>query len=285
MKSLERKISKMQTLNKDAILKLFIAEELYDNTTLSLDNAIVNISIKASQNSLNEPFNDRLDILYKRATKIANILSAFDENEFRKIYALQKTNATTCKILESRLEEVKDAIDGSFDIFYNINEMRKNLSAHNAYFYEMLNDIEKSYKTILNLVKRAINKWYKFITAKSLIITFVILTIVSLITFFIIQTDFHKGQTPTEAIQINIQESVQAVKEISNDQTLAIGEKVFDFFDLVTKIVGIVPQLLFLATIVIWILRQFFIANKRTNKGLSKFADKLDELRTIVKQG
>ena len=114
-------------------------------------------------------------------------------------------------------------------------------------------------ETIFNLDKRIINRWYKIITAKSLIITLAILTIISLILFFIINTDFNKEQTATETIITSVQESVQDIKAISNDKTVSCSEKFFMFCDFVTKTVGIIPPLLLLLTIITWIFRQVFL--------------------------
>ena len=107
MRPLERKISKMQVLNDDAISKLYVAEKLYTSNSLPLETAIEEMSLALKQKALKTPYKDRLNILYDRAVSIKNILDAFDENQFRKFYALKKGNASTRKILEDPLREVE----------------------------------------------------------------------------------------------------------------------------------------------------------------------------------
>jgi len=281
MGTLERKISKMKVLNDSAIANLYIAEMLMKDKTLSLDSAI---STNIKQNSLVEPSTYPLNSLHNRATSIAKILDKFDKSIFDIIRIRRKKNDSTSEILEEPLLKVgKEITDDYYGILSLIKGKRDDQSK-SADFYKVLYDIEKSYKTILNIVKRITNKWYRFITAKGLITTFVILTIVSLITFFIINIDFHKEQTPTETILITVQESVQDIKATSNDKSLTFGEKISAISDLITKTIGIIPVLSLLLTTVIAILRLFFIKNKRTSRKLLRFADKLDELNKIIKK-
>ena len=196
MKALERKISKMKVLNDDATTKLYVAEMLWKNKDLSLDNAITATSTAIRQNTLEKFSIYRLSSLYRKAIKIADILDIFDDDKFKTIYARKKANFSTNDFLEKHLKDVEDQIANDYyGIFQDIKEMRKNVSVENADFYKIFTDIEKSYKTILNIVKRIINKWYKFITAKSLIISLVVLSIVSLVSFFIINADFHMNLT------------------------------------------------------------------------------------------
>jgi len=289
MRALERKISKMKVLNDDAKAKLYVAEQLWKDDNISLDNAI---NIAKNQKSFDKFTNCHLEYLNRDAKKIAGYLNRFDKSTFNLISERKKTKSPTDNIFEDHLREIKKIIERKspytylkyeYGVLQNIKELKKDSSIYNSDFYKVLRDIEKSYKTIFNLDKRIINKWYKFITSKSLITTLIVLTLISLIIFFVINTDFHREQTTTETIKITAQESVQDTKAIFRDKTLTFSEKTFLFYDLIAKTVSIIPPLLLLVTVFVWILRQIFIKNKKTSRKLSCVAEKLDELKNILK--
>jgi hypothetical protein len=256
MKTLERKISKMKCINEDALRNLMLADELYANKDLSLPDAI---NIVKEQKYSEKFFNYNLQRIWKIALSIDEILKTFDEKRIKAIGEQKKAKFNTEKYLKQPLRDVAEKIEGFYGIFYLLKEIRDGKPIENHAFYKVFISIETNYKAILNLEKRIINKWYKFITAKSLIITLIVLTIISLIVFFAILTDFHKEQSITDTILVTVQERAQDIKVISNDKTLSLSDKVDEIFDLVTKTVGIVPQLLSLLTIAVSIVRLFFI--------------------------
>ena len=101
MRTLKRRISKMKVLNNNAILKIVVADRLYEDKDLSLSDAVTTIPIDITQNLLNEISHSRLRNLYESATKISNILDTFDEDRFKTIYARRKAGFSTYDFLEN----------------------------------------------------------------------------------------------------------------------------------------------------------------------------------------
>ena len=274
MRTLEKKISKIKDLNDKSISNLFIADQLMEDKNLSLDNAITVVSTAKDKNKL-----IHLRGLYEKLKGIEKILDIFDERRIEAIQIRIKKGDSTSEILEEPLRKIENEITNKiYGILTCLKEKRDDQSK-SADFYNVIYDIEKNYKTILNLIKRIVNKWYKFITSKSLIITFISLTSVSLIVFFFINMEFHKEQTTSKTVLVTVQERVQDIKVISNDKSLNFFESVAKYYDLITKTISIIPQVSLLLTIIVWVLRQFFIKNK----GLSRVANKLNEFYKVTK--
>ena len=112
------------------------------------------------------------------ANEISGIIKKIDENKSN-IAKLREENAPTLSLLEKPLRQVKVKIIGGFGILNIIKKLKKDID--NADFYKKLNEIEKSYKELLHLVKRLASRLYRFFTSKILRITLVGLTIVSCI--------------------------------------------------------------------------------------------------------
>ncbi len=284
----EKKINKMIKLNNEALAKIIVANKLFINLgskDYSLQKAITETGSDLKKNCVTPSSDLSLKWLIERSDKTKEILSIFNADTYRSIRALRNANKSTFELLENPLKDVKHEIEETYGINYCIKEIREDPTGYNGYILEIVNDIEKKYKAILSLIKRATNKWYNFITGKQLVVTLFIITLISIIAFFVLRTHVTQADNISQAVQIKASESAKKIKAISNDTSLNFGQKITKTSELITSIIGIIPQILLLLSILIWIIQAISGPSGKSSGRLKNVQGKINELLAIIKGG
>lgn len=285
MNEIFKRITKIQKINNDAIIKIELTKLIFENAhkeNYSLNNAAQDLSEISKPENSSDLY---ISSIQTACREIKLVLDKFNKETFKRITALKKKRkSSTVEILENPLTKVLTEIKTDFGIFYSIEEIRKRPTEYSSDVFNLVNDIEDSYKTILNLKKRITNKFYRTITSRRFLFWSIVLAVASLIVGFITLINFNTEQSATEEIKLKAIERYKQIASIASDADKPFSEKFKSGLDFLSDTFGLLPQILTLITIFIGFVRTFFIKGKKKNKQLKSVSKKISEFASILKE-